>query len=464
MLIALLGLAAAPACVTRVVHQYPAPVAPPPSHYPPGASAEVRLFYDDLVGHGEWVNVDGPGWVWYPTSVSADWRPYVQGRWVYSDYGWTWASEESWGWAAYHYGRWHHAPRYGWVWVPGSEWGPAWVTWHSGGGWTGWAPLPWQVGWRAGVGLDWGHVDVRVAIQPAWWCFVPTRHLAAQSPRQYIAPPNRNVNLIKVTKNVTNYTIVDNRVFNQGVHVNNVSKAAGRPVPQVRVRQADSKPAGGGGDMQDDELVMVRPGLRRGQQSDGPQGQVKRSDPKATGKPAEPARATTPAERPTYGRTPAARPSPRPSERPSTRPPARPPARTSAHEDETESREPESTQDQESAPATRPEKRQTPNPAGPASPAAKDGADRGQGAGHRPEATGQDRGRQPVAEPAKQDPAGNTQAGKPQPGKPQATRPKAGTAKGKNTKSEGKESGKSDDSESDKNKDAAPDGSEEDSK
>jgi hypothetical protein len=30
----------------------------------------------------------------------------------------------------------------GWGWVPGTMWGPAWVSWRSGGGYAGWAPLP----------------------------------------------------------------------------------------------------------------------------------------------------------------------------------------------------------------------------------------------------------------------------------------------------------------------------------
>ena len=131
-----------------------------------------------LAPYGGWVRVQGPGWVWYPYSVPAAWRPYSYGRWVYTDYGWTWASDESFGWAVYHYGRWYADPDYGWVWAPGTEWGPAWVAWHEGGGYVGWAPLPWQVAWHAGIGLDWGSVNINVALGPSpgtscaiatWW-------------------------------------------------------------------------------------------------------------------------------------------------------------------------------------------------------------------------------------------------------------------------------------------------------
>ena len=37
---------------------------------------------------------------------NADWRPYADGYWAYTDSGWTWVSYEDFGWATYHYGRW----------------------------------------------------------------------------------------------------------------------------------------------------------------------------------------------------------------------------------------------------------------------------------------------------------------------------------------------------------------------
>ena len=73
---------------------------------------------------------------------NADWRPYADGYWAYTDVGWTWVSYEDFGWATYHYGRWADLAGYGWVWVPGYEWGPAWVSWRTGGDYVGWAPLP----------------------------------------------------------------------------------------------------------------------------------------------------------------------------------------------------------------------------------------------------------------------------------------------------------------------------------
>lgn len=150
--IVLIGCVMGGACV-RYVYQGPAPSGPAVTEVAP-ADGSDQPFYDDLAPHGRWVYVTGPGWVWSPHGVQAGWRPYQLGRWVFTDHGWTWASDEQWGWAVYHYGRWHQDTSYGWVWVPGTEWGPAWVAWHEGGGYVGWAPLPWQVRFRAGVGLD----------------------------------------------------------------------------------------------------------------------------------------------------------------------------------------------------------------------------------------------------------------------------------------------------------------------
>ena len=50
-------------------------------------------------------------------------------------------SDEPYGWATYHYGRWLYDDFQGWVWKPGVEWAPAWVGWRSNDDYIGWAPL-----------------------------------------------------------------------------------------------------------------------------------------------------------------------------------------------------------------------------------------------------------------------------------------------------------------------------------
>jgi hypothetical protein len=106
------------------------------------ASVDVGFFYDQLAPYGNWIERPNYGWVWTPRNVSASWRPYQAGHWVWSDEGWTWLTDEPYGWATYHYGRWYQDPELGWAWVPGSDWAPAWVSWQEGDGNVGWAPLP----------------------------------------------------------------------------------------------------------------------------------------------------------------------------------------------------------------------------------------------------------------------------------------------------------------------------------
>lgn len=95
-----------------------------------------------LDAHGYWTNTARLGRVWVAAANrDPNWRPYYYGHWDHTDYGWTWVSDEAWGWGPYHYGRWTWHDRHHWVWIPGYTWGPAWVTWRSGGGCVGWAPM-----------------------------------------------------------------------------------------------------------------------------------------------------------------------------------------------------------------------------------------------------------------------------------------------------------------------------------
>jgi len=103
---------------------------------------DVAMFYDELAQYGAWVNYGKYGQVWYPTRVSENWRPYVDGRWVPSDDGWIFETDEPWGWAAYHFGNWMPTEEYGWVWAPGSTWYPATAAWRSNDDYIGWAPVP----------------------------------------------------------------------------------------------------------------------------------------------------------------------------------------------------------------------------------------------------------------------------------------------------------------------------------
>src|SRR5262245_42577024 len=106
------------------------------------ADVSISVFYDQLEPYGDWVEVGDYGYCWHPRDIDPDWRPYTTGNWAYTDAGWTWVSDEPYGWAVYHYGRWSRVERVGWVWVPDTEWAPAWVSWRRSDRHIGRSPLP----------------------------------------------------------------------------------------------------------------------------------------------------------------------------------------------------------------------------------------------------------------------------------------------------------------------------------
>src|SRR5262249_19190204 len=103
---------------------------------------DERDFYEPLNSYGHWEYIGDYGRCWVPDRVEPAWRPYSNGDWEPTDAGWYWVSDEPWGWATYHYGRWDFDPLVGWFWIPQTMWGPAWVTWHRGEGYIGLSPLP----------------------------------------------------------------------------------------------------------------------------------------------------------------------------------------------------------------------------------------------------------------------------------------------------------------------------------
>jgi hypothetical protein len=204
----------------------------------PAAAAvqvDISFFHDRLAPYGHWVMHPRYGWVWYPTSVEAGWRPYTHGDWVLTEeYGWYWDSDYAWGWAPFHYGRWAYDDEYGWIWVPGPVWAPAWVVWRSGGGYVGWAPMPPAAVWQEGIGF--GGISVDVTFAPAW-TFCEERYVAA--PRPILVPPARNLTIIKQTTNVTNYVTINNRIVNKSLDIHRIEAAANRRITPVHVRDVD---------------------------------------------------------------------------------------------------------------------------------------------------------------------------------------------------------------------------------
>src|SRR6266513_1891719 len=210
---------------------------------PPARAADVSIdfFYNNLSG-GNWIEAADYGYGWQPDVAVSDpnWRPYADGYWAYTDYGWTWISYEDFGWAAYHYGRWASLADYGWVWFPGEDldWGPAWVSWRTGGDYIGWAPLP-----PRGPGVVYegqpigARVDIEYDIGPQYYNFCDVRFIGEPVLRDRIFPPTQNITYISNTVNVTNITVQNNVVYNYGPDYNVVSSYSSRPIQRLTVER-----------------------------------------------------------------------------------------------------------------------------------------------------------------------------------------------------------------------------------
>lgn len=131
---------------------------------------EVRPYYKELAAHGSWNYVDEYGYVWRPVGVTEDWRPYNAGYWGYGPHGYFWISNEPWGWAPYHYGRWSYISGYGWGWTAGSVFGGAWVSWSWGSTYVGWGPLDY---WNYPAYRSHAYIGY---YDPSCWTFVSYSH------------------------------------------------------------------------------------------------------------------------------------------------------------------------------------------------------------------------------------------------------------------------------------------------
>jgi hypothetical protein len=206
-----------------------------------GVNVNISIFHDALAPYGNWVNHRTYGQVWYPRNVARNWRPYTDGYWAHThDYGWLWVSNEPWGWAPFHYGRWAWDNWYGWVWVPGRTWAPAWVFWRSGGGYAAWAPMPPNVVWQPGIGLNISYFNYDRDLNWDSWVAVREYDLPHQHINRRILPPSQNRQVINVTNNTTNITLINNTIVNQGVPVKQIEAITRKPVISVVPKVHDS--------------------------------------------------------------------------------------------------------------------------------------------------------------------------------------------------------------------------------
>ncbi|MEA3210560.1 MAG: hypothetical protein QOE70_3617 [Chthoniobacter sp.] len=227
------------------------------------ARAEQKLdfFYTALDPYGDWFEIEKYGYVWQPgEAANPRWRPYTDGNWAWTEYGWTWASNEKFGWAAYHYGRWTRLKRIGWVWVPGSEWAPAWVAWRRSNDFVGWAPLPAEAHSSSGFNAA---VDSYYDIGPGSYTFVPVEEFSAPTYVGRAVEPERNVTIINQTTNITNlsYRKIENTnvFYNAGPEIKVIEARSQAPVKRFTVERMEDTRAAGPAVRKGNVLQMLAP-------------------------------------------------------------------------------------------------------------------------------------------------------------------------------------------------------------
>jgi hypothetical protein len=220
---------------------------------------DYDVFYNELSPHGNWYHDPNYGYVWQPNE--RNFQPYyTNGYWVMTEYGNTWVSNYSWGWAPFHYGRWTMG-NMGWVWIPGTQWGPAWVEWRHGGGYYGWAPMGPQIQINVNVG-GWNTPN-------NWFVFVPQRRVYNRNFYAYQRPYN-HVTIYNRTTIINNYYNDRNNrpIYNYGPRREDIRQYTKRNVPVYQVTNAETR--GATASPRNNNLSIYRPEVRENRTSAAP--------------------------------------------------------------------------------------------------------------------------------------------------------------------------------------------------
>jgi hypothetical protein len=218
-----------------------------------GQYISEQEFYDQLSPYGAWVSDPNYGDVWVP-DVNGDFRPYVtNGHWVLTEYGNTWVSDYPWGWATFHYGRWHYDDYYGWEWVPGNEWAPAWVSWRNGNGYYGWAPLAPQISIEASFGSNY-------YIPNTYWAFAPYAYINQPNIYNYCVPATRVRNIYRNTTVIRNTYVYNNRTYIAGPRREDIQRYTQRP---IRVYNINNINRPGANTVNNNAVNIYRPSVRQ---------------------------------------------------------------------------------------------------------------------------------------------------------------------------------------------------------
>jgi hypothetical protein len=221
---------------------------------PPPTVVTVDYFYDTLSPYGSWVYVEGYGRCWRPTVVvgNVGWHPYGDhGHWVYTDDGWYWMSDYSWGWAPFHYGRWFRDTRFGWCWYPDTVWGPSWVTWRYSDDYCGWAPLPPRCEYREGVGFFYNGAAVSIGfdfgLDVGLFTFVHTRDFCDPHPWRHRVESGEVRQVFNHTTIINHFDVDShNRTFiNHGIDPQRITQVTHTPIRPIAIHEATGPTARG---------------------------------------------------------------------------------------------------------------------------------------------------------------------------------------------------------------------------
>ncbi len=209
-----------------------------PALPPPDGGVEIGFFYSSLSPYGEWIET-GPGFrVWRPAGLHRQWRPYLMGRWVWSDCGWYWMSDEPFGYVVYHYGRWYYDDYYGWVWVPDDVWGPGWVEWRYDNDYIGWAPLPPYATFSVGIGLRY---TTHWAAPYHYWNFVHYNRFGRTIRYRDLAPPTYARRLVGVTRAGAGFEVDNGRIIGRGVDRTFIERRSGVRFQRAEIRDVQGR-------------------------------------------------------------------------------------------------------------------------------------------------------------------------------------------------------------------------------
>jgi uncharacterized protein DUF6600 len=237
------------------------------------ARTEVTLdvFYDALSPYGEWIEHEYYGYIWQPVGVDEYWKPYRDGNWQYSEEGWIWVSDEPWGWATYHYGRWVPDDYYGWIWIPGVDWAPAYVEWYDSPGYIGWSPRPPDTSFFLSIGIavgsGYGYYSPYY-YEPYYYggygyykkhygkhyrkkhryghrapashsTYVPDYSFSHKNAKLVALDRPHNLVVHRNSKNINNVKVQSNRIVNRGPDRLSIERRTGKKINRVNLVERD---------------------------------------------------------------------------------------------------------------------------------------------------------------------------------------------------------------------------------